>query len=134
MHKKETPRSSQTQEFDPQIDRLRSLLNGNTGELVKYAEEKAKLLLSGRREEQLSTAQIRNVLDELQRMRKFDRDKLQLLRPKLAYAAGRHGGRVKNLQAILDAAITLTEKQQQFDNLKHLVEAIVAYHRLYGGK
>ncbi len=125
---------TQSQSFDPQPNRLQKILDGDAQELVKYAEEMAKQLVRDRREEQLSTAQIRNVLDELQQMRNFDQTKLQLLRPKLAYAAGRHRGKVKDLQAIMDTAITLTKTEDHFKYLKHLIEAIVAYHRLHGGK
>jgi len=119
--------------YDPQRDRLKKILDGDTRELIRYAEEKAKYLASGSESERLSTSQIRNVLDELQRMRKYDESRLQLLRPRLAYAAGRHKGRVLDLQSIMDAAIEMTNATN-FPQFRNLVEAIVAYHRRYGGK
>jgi len=111
-------------------DRLRKVLEGDAKELNEYAEELAKFYLNGK---QLSTSQIRNVLDEIQRMREFDEDRLHLLRPKLAYAAGRHGGRVKDFQKLLDKTIQMTIKDN-YQNFKNFVEAIVAYHRYHGGK
>ncbi|OQX79146.1 MAG: type III-A CRISPR-associated protein Csm2 [Candidatus Omnitrophica bacterium 4484_70.1] len=86
------------------------------------------------KEKELSTSQIRHVLDEIQRMQKFDRGRLQLLRPKLAYIAGRHGGRVKEFQQIVDKAIDLVDDEKDFEFFKNFIEAIVAYHRYYGGK
>lgn len=52
-------------------------------------------------DEELSTSQIRKILYEILSMKDYDEKKLQLLRPKLAYVAGRHerktteGGRKK---------------------------------------
>jgi CRISPR-associated protein Csm2 len=125
-----------TQGGVPQIEetKLRKVLGGDTKELNSYADELAKFYVEARKEsEKLTTSQIRNVLDEIQRMREFDEAKLHLLRPKLAYAAGRHGGKVKDFQKLLDAAIKITNKEN-FKNFKNFVEAIVAYHRYHGGK
>ncbi|NWF92139.1 MAG: type III-A CRISPR-associated protein Csm2 [Syntrophaceae bacterium] len=115
-------------------DKLRRILGGDAKELNSYANELAKSYLNARKEsEKLTTSQIRNVLDELQRMREFDEAALHLIRPKLAYAAGRHGGRVKDFQKLLDTTIKITNREN-FKNFKNFVEAIVAYHRYYGGK
>ena len=114
--------------------RLEKILSGDAKELNRYAEEKAKEFVNAQKEaEKLSTSQIRSVLDEIQRMSQFDERKLQLLRPKLAYAAGRHGGRVRDLQELLDTAIQMTN-QRNFEDFKYFVEALVAYHRYHGGK
>ncbi len=114
--------------------KLKKVLNGDAKELNSYADELAKDYVSPKKEsDKLSTSQIRNVLDEIQRMREFDESKLHLLRPKLAYAAGRHGGRVREFQRLLDIAIKMTNKGN-FKNFKNFVEAIVAYHRYHGGK
>jgi CRISPR-associated protein Csm2 len=120
-------------QFDPQKDRIIKIMGGDARELNRYAEEKARHLVSGRDNEKLSTSQVRNVLDSLQRMNRYDEGKLQMLRPRLAYAAGRHKGRVRDLQAIMDIAIEMTDAGN-FQNLKNLMEAIVAYHRYHGGK
>jgi len=109
-------------------DRLQRILDGDVEELNNYASEKGRELKDG-----LSTSQIRSVLDEIQRMGKYDKRKLHLLRPKLAYAAGRHKGRVRDLQELVDEAIKLTD-ESNFENFRNFIEAIVAYHRYYGGK
>ena len=107
----------------------------NTEELNLYAKELGEILRHKfMKEKELSTSQIRHVLDEIQRMQKFNRDRLQLLRPKLAYIAGRHGGRVKEFQQIVDKAIDLVNNEKDFEFFRNFIEAIVAYHRYYGGK
>ncbi|MCX7858027.1 MAG: type III-A CRISPR-associated protein Csm2 [Deltaproteobacteria bacterium] len=113
--------------------RLKKILSGDARELNDYANELSQRYLSGKESEKLSTSQIRSVLDEIQRMREFDETRLQLLRPKLAYAAGRHGGKVRDFQRLVDTAIRMTNAQN-YKFFKCFVEAIVAYHRYHGGK
>lgn len=85
----------------------------------------------------LSTHQIRKVLDDILSMDEYEEAGLQLLRPKLAYIAGRHQRTtpvIKNhFQPMLDQAIQMTNKEN-FKNFKNFIEAIVAYHRYHGGK
>ena len=101
--------------------------------LNEFASKKAEELVQGKREERLTTSQIRNVLDEIQKMREYDETRLQLIRPKLAYTAGKHGGRVRDFQVIMEEAIRLANRDN-FEFFKAFVEAIVAYHRYHGGK
>ena len=114
--------------FDPEPDKLRRIFEGDAAVLVAYAEAKAKELVSYG----LTTSQIRNILDEVQHMTGFDADRLQLLRPKLAYASGRHDA-VKPLRAIFEESIKLTN-EGNFKTFRNLVEALVAYHRCHGGR
>jgi len=107
---------------------------GNGEKLNDVTSRLGKYYASGRRQEKLSSSQIRNVLDRIQRMGKYDNEKLQILRPLLAYAAGRHGGKVKELQKIVDQAIRKVNNEKSFENFKNFFEAIVAYHRYYGGE
>jgi len=131
-----------SQEIKPDTDRLKKIIkNRDASELNKYALELGDHLRYGLKQadkrktgKALSSSQIRNILDEIQRMHKFDKNKLQLIRPKLAYAAGRHGGRVKEFQQIMEKAIELVEDENDFEFFKNFVEAIVAYHRFYGGE
>ncbi|MEM2742096.1 MAG: type III-A CRISPR-associated protein Csm2 [Nitrososphaeria archaeon] len=134
----------------PDEERLKKIIKeSNVKELNAYAEElgnglRYELLIEEednrtgktkqRKEKELTTSQIRTVLDEIQRMHKFDENKLQLLRPKLAYAAGRHGGRVREFQLIVDKAILMVTNDNEFQNFKNFIEAIVAYHRYHGGE
>ncbi|HEK86298.1 MAG TPA: type III-A CRISPR-associated protein Csm2 [Candidatus Aminicenantes bacterium] len=113
--------------------RIKKVLDGDAAEMNKYANELAEYYLPGKENEKLSTSQIRNFLDEIQKMKEFSANKLQLLRPKLAYAAGRHKGRVRDFRDLIEKLIEKTNKDN-FDHFKNFVEAIVAYHRFHGGK
>jgi CRISPR-associated protein Csm2 len=119
--------------FDPDSSKLTAILDGNAEELINYADKVARYFASGDKQK-LSTSQIRNVLDELHKIKSYDPTKLQLLRAKLAYAAGRHRGRVEDFQRLIDLAIQMVKSEAQFKCFKNFVEAIVAYHRLHGGK
>lgn len=125
------------------------IIEGDAKELNNYANDLGKMFteklkdkeikgkdIKGKEKEEaeLSTSQIRNILDEIQRMTTYDVNKLQLVRPKLAYAAGRHRGQLKQFREIIEAAIPLIMENEHFNNFKNFVEAIVAYHRYYGGK
>lgn len=139
--KLQNPKSQQISQGisqQPLVDeeKLKKILAGDVKEMNSYADDRAKYYLETNKEsDRLSTSQIRNILDEIQRMpdREFDENKLHLLRPKLAYAAGRHKGRVKDFQKLLDKAILMTDKSN-YKYFRNFVEAIVAYHRYHGGK
>ena len=134
------------------IESLKKIIQqGDAEELNNYAEELGRIFITEKevieergqqrrtkKEKQLSTSQIRNILDEIQRISTKDfqevKNKLHLLRPKLAYAAGRHKGRVKDFRDVVEEAIKLITEPEHFKNFRNFVEAIVAYHRYYGGK
>lgn len=100
--------------------------------LVEVAQRIGKHLA----QQKLATSQIRNVFGEVKRMqqRGFDRNRLLLLKPRLAYAAGRHGGAVKDLKDVLEAAIGEVKDEEGFGRFVNFFEAILAYHRAEGGK
>ncbi len=61
---------------------------------------------------------------------------LHLLRPKLAYQAERAPGNgVRHLQQVLEPAIRLVERSRaRFQRFVDFFEAILAYHKAYGGQ
>lgn len=87
--------------------------------------------------------QIRRFLDGVRRIENrlkggddFEavKDQVVLLRPMLAYAAGRDPKKMKALMEFLDPAIQSGRKSQEnFMKLLRLIEGIVAYHRYHGG-
>ena len=85
----------------------------------------------------LTTSQIRNILDDVQRMKKEDIEsgKHELLRPKLAYIAGKsdkNNYSIRGLREILDFALQNVGKDfNKFENFRNFFEAIVGYHRFY---
>jgi len=89
----------------------------------------------------LKMAQIRRFFDAVRKLdvqfnrgKAFSKDKVVLLKPKLAYAAGRNK-EVWPLWKVVDPAITGGSKSyEDFKKLLWLIEAIVAYHKFYGGE
>jgi len=117
-----------------------NILTGNEELLVKDAEEFGKYL-SGKdsRSQGISTSQIRNIFSDMKKMNNFEKNKreLILLRPKLAYVAGRHGKRtieMVDLQKVMDECIQKINDEKSFQNFQDFFEAILAYHKFYGGK
>lgn len=134
---KRPPQKNRPQEESPQTsnESLQKIIeNGDVEELNKQANAWGEYFAQGGERDRLSSSQIRNVLDRLQRMRTFDFRELQLLRPLLAYAAGRHRGKVMDLQKVSDRAICMVKDNRQFVNFRNFFEAIVAYHRYHGGR
>ncbi len=87
----------------------------------------------------ISTSQIRIAYGEVTRLKmQFDETAMMLLRPKIAYAAARDGGYIFNdFQKIIstgvDAVSASQNKKAAFNNLANIFEAILAYHKAYGG-
>jgi len=105
------------------------------GKLLDYHAEKLGMLLGiGRKEGGMGakTSQIRNVFDRVKRM-EYDEYKVPLLRAKLFYVAGRHS-EMSPLKDILSDALKLIDEKEKFDRFKDFFEAIVAYHKYYGGE
>lgn len=88
----------------------------------------------------ISTSQIRIAYGEISRLKmQFDETAMMMLRPKIAYAAARDGGPVyRDLQKVISSGIDTVanseDKKKSFTNLANLFEAILAYHKAYGGK
>ena len=66
--------------------------------------------------------------------------RLILLKPKLAYAAGRHNT-LKSFQSFqsfmvqaIDGVVNSNAKKQALTNFFDLLEAVVAYHKFHGGQ
>jgi len=88
---------------------------------------------------ELKTAQIRRIFGEVKKMQMdfkkadFDKNRVVLLKPKLAYATSRKRD-VRTLQEVLSICIDKisADKEQgkkDFENFVNFFEAIVAYHR-----
>ena len=87
----------------------------------------------------LTNSQIRNIFGEIKRiqMGKFNNNKaaFYILKPKVAYAAGRHNKLgILTFKAYFDRAFGYVEDENDFINFCNLLEAILAYHKAYGGK
>lgn len=96
--------------------------------------------------DKLKTNQIRNFYSAITRMRAeyeqdgFEKVKSQLvmLKPKLAYAAGRQTAVRANFYPFMTSAIKsveqATNKGKAMENFFLLVESVVAYHKFHGGE
>lgn len=121
------------------VDEIKRDMPAIIGEGGKKLVERAEKL-GNHLSDKLSTSQIRNIFSEVKQMQKFDENKLNLIRPKLAYTAGRHRkkdreiGGIGDLQNVLDDAIQKVDDDVKFQHFKEFFEAIVAYHKYYGGK
>jgi CRISPR-associated protein Csm2 len=105
-------------------------------DFIQYAEKAGKEL----KNQGLSSSQIRNIYGEMKRIQlgKFDdlKTSFLLLKPKLAYNVGRNGTQgLKTFQKIFDMCYQhVSDDEKKFGNFCSVIEAIIAYHRAYGGK
>lgn len=142
-----------TPSYNPGIPPDLATLEPNT--LIEIADSSASRFAQI---DQLKTNQLRNVFAHIIEMRTDYRQalvdgggtlgdaaiealkrKLILLKPKLAYAKGRKSKELSNFYTFMIQAIDATVNsksniQQAFENFFVLMEALVAYHKFYGGK
>ncbi len=118
----------------------------DTSTIVQKAENMALQFTR----DSLKTNQIRNFYSSITRMRAdyeqseegkgYDKVKTQLimLKPKLAYAAGRQKAVRANFYPFMTSAIQSIEqagdKAKAIENFFLLVESVVAYHKFHGGE
>lgn len=98
--------------------------------LVTEAEKLGKKLARN-----LKTAQIRKIysaVKKIQMSQEFNRNELIMLKPKLAYAAARKS-EVEDLKEALTQAINQVDTEEKFKNFVDFFEAILAYHKAFGG-
>lgn len=98
----------------------------------------------------LSTSQLRKFFGEIRRIQadqslasedqtgqestKFKKDDLLMLKPKLAYSVGRatsENPKILDFFEELSTGIDKVDSKSDFDNFVKVIEAIVAYHKVY---
>jgi CRISPR-associated protein Csm2 len=135
-NKERRPRTEVTYE------QLKNILDGHDPQgLVNLAESIAKNELLGPKEK-VSISQIRNICGtvkklEMKACKENVIPELILLKPKLAYIAGKHKNitGMKFLKDVLSLAIDLVaEKEERFVYFCKFFEAILAYHKAEGGR
>ncbi len=115
--------------------------NGITEKTVEEADRIGKFLANNK----LTTSQIRNIFGEMRRiqMRGYEKEKsaFLLLKPKLAYAVKRNDNEgIKEFYRIFcdgfDAVDKMNDEKgkEHFNNFMQILEAILAFHKYYGGK
>jgi len=141
---KETPRVSSA-ERDPVLeDVVKIVCDPKAADiLVARASELGEKL----KNEELKMTQVRDIFDELRQIESFwmrnpnlALRRLHLLQPKLAYRAARTPA-LTPLKEVLEKAVqevvkaeTEAEQHERFKRLMEFAEAIVAYHKAFGGE
>lgn len=108
------------------------LKKSNIEKFIEFSENFGRLL----KNKKISSSQIRAIFQAVKRLPDdFEKSKneLNLLRPKLAYQRGRFSA-LKDLQKVIDHLITNVKDNESLINFKDFFEAIVCYHKAYGGK
>jgi CRISPR-associated protein Csm2 len=82
---------------------------------------------------QVTTSQVRNVYDKI--IKAQDCNGLKMIRPQLAYIAGRDKNEnQKKFLAFIDSIIKTVREEEQRKSFKVFFESIVAYHKFYGNQ
>jgi CRISPR-associated protein Csm2 len=104
--------------------------------LVDYAEKAGRFMAK----KGLTNSKIRSIYGEIKRiqMSEFEKEKSAfiLLKPKVAYALGRDANNegLKLFKEIFDLSSTDVTDQKSYQNFCNFMEAILAYHKAFGGK
>ena len=104
--------------------------------MIKYTEEMGKFMA----ENKLTNSKIRSIYGEIKRiqMGDFEKEKSSffLLKPKVAYALGRDEKNegLKLFKLIFDRCSVDVADHKTYQNFCNFIEAILAYHKAYGGK
>lgn len=105
-------------------------------DLIEYAEKSGSFMAQNG----LTNSKIRSIYGEIKRiqMGDFEKEKVSfyLLKPKVAYALGRDP-RNEGLilfKKIFDHCFPYVTNSKTFINFCYLLEAVLAYHKSYGGK
>lgn len=112
------------------------ITKGATTLMVKYSEEMGKFMADNK----LTNSKIRSIYGEIKRiqMGSFEKEKSAffLLKPKVAYALGRDDKNegLKLFKLIFDRCSADVTDQKTYQNFCNFIEAILAYHKAYGGK
>lgn len=121
----------------------RIIAQGDPEALVKWAEDIGQAIAR-----QVTSSQLRNIFGTARQIQlRWPNDPQAayrdavLLRPKLGYFAKRERGRgMEDLRRVLVPALEvmgqgkdLNERQKRFNHFVDFFEAIVAYHKAYGG-
>lgn len=131
-----TPRVSAKDKFNELVYNKNWIKNGATADMIKYAEEAGKFMADNK----LTNSKIRSIYGEIKRiqMGEFEKEisSFYLLKPKVAYALGRdeNNDGLKLFKLIFDLCSVDVEDQKTYHNFCNLIEAILAYHKAYGGK
>ena len=117
--------------FDaPSETTVKAILAGNGVVIVEEARRVAQALVANG----LKNAQIRNFYGPLVRLRdsrvsdEVKRNRLHLMRPRLAYMENRTDGAARPLAVVFERLIPAVTQPEHLEHLVEFAEAVVAYH------
>jgi len=120
-------------------------LDGLAGWEARDLVERANGIGLELKNKSVTTRHIRTFLDEVNRIEAefkgkeadFDNSRVTMLKPQLAYAAGRERGEERRVLTefaeLYFAAIGKVEDARDFKRFMDFTQAVVAYHRFHGG-
>ena len=125
-------------EIAENISKLERMKEMPADSIVDFGDKLGRFLANRVR---LKTNQIRRFLDAVSRIKaestlqmKVDfRERAILLKPQLAYAAGRQD-EVKPLMIALAPCVDRVWDRADFESFTRFLDSILAYHRFYGGR
>jgi len=132
-------RPSVVDEIVKKVGALGKLEDLSADDLVEFCDQFGNEL----KEDKVTTSQMRKVFNEIKSMHRetrspghqeaFNPDRVKLLKPKIAYLAGRET-RLKPFKRVMDALIDKVRDEHDFGRLADFMEAVIAYHKYYGGR
>lgn len=129
-----------TRQYDLERKRVlsQSLSDMDVKEMIRFAENTALVCVIDR----LKMSQIRRFMDSVKRvsatlrLKEFDRSEVELLKIPLAYAAARQSSAMELMRTCTLAIDRIREGEggrKDWERFEKFIEAIVAYHKFYGG-
>ena len=99
-----------------------------------YIDRVKKFIYEKKNYDNMTASQLRNIFARVQKINSHQ--KLCLLRPKLAFIAGRSDTTrvMKTMIFLLDQLISNVDDVEKLKQFKAFYEAVIAYHKYYGGK
>lgn len=109
---------------------------GANQEFVEFAENTGKAMAEGK----LTKSKIRSIYGEIKRIQAGGFEKMKssfyLLKPKVAYALGRDDSNqgLQLFKQVFDKCYPDVNDEHSYENFCNFFEAILAYHKAFGGK
>ncbi|MDI6687899.1 MAG: type III-A CRISPR-associated protein Csm2 [Desulfobacterales bacterium] len=118
----------------PTAKEIREIIGGDARLLVEKANSFAVDICH-----KVSASQLRNAFGTMKRLQMLGWKnakvpaQLLLMKPRLAYMAGRHKA-TKDVKDVLIQGIDCVKDEKTFESFCNFFEAILAYHKAHGGK
>jgi CRISPR type III-A-associated protein Csm2 len=99
-----------------------------------YIDRVKRFIYDRKNYDNMTASQLRNIFARVQKINSHQ--KLCLLRPKLAFIAGKSDTThaMKTMIFLLDQLIANVDDGEKLKQFKAFYEAVIAYHKYYGGK